>query len=130
MRCVEKQGNIYHIYLSHLKFNFVLISRYGCAQMYKLPQAGFRFMSESEKANINWETEDMTLNIGYFVECDLDYPEEIWQYTRDFPLCPENIVITDEMLSPFQKESLEVIYGSTRYKEKKLTATFLPKNKM
>ena len=44
MRCVEKQGNIYHIYLFHLKFNFVLISRYGCAQMYKLPQAGFRFM--------------------------------------------------------------------------------------
>ena len=98
--------------------------------MYKLPQAGFRFMSEPEKANINWETEDMTLDIGYFVECDLNYPEEIWQHTRDFPLCPENIVITDEMLSPFQKESLEVIYGSTRYKEKKLTATFLPKNKM
>ena len=98
--------------------------------MYKLPQAGFRFMSELEKANINWETEDMTLNTGYFVECDLDYPEEIRQYTRDFPLCPENIIITDEMLSPFQKESLEQIYGCTRYKEKKLTATFLPKHKM
>ena len=98
--------------------------------MYKLPQAGFRFVSELEKANINWETEDMTLNTGYFVECDLDYPEEIQEYTRDFPLCPENIIITDEMLSPFQKESLEHIYGCTRYKEKKLTATFLPKHKM
>ena len=98
--------------------------------MYKLPQAGFIFVSGLEKANNNWETEDMTLNTGYFVECDLDYPEEIRQYTRDFPLCPENIIMTDHMLSPFQKESLELIYGCTRYKEKKLTATFLPKNKM
>jgi len=32
------------------------------------------------------------------------------------------------MLSPFQKMSLERIYGRTDYK--KMTATFLPKNKM
>ena len=97
--------------------------------MYKLPQGGVRFITDSEKLNINWVSEDMTLNIGYFVECDLDYPEEIRQHTSDFPLRPENIVITDEMLSPFQKESLETIYGCTSYKEKKLTATFLPKTK-
>ena len=45
--------------------------------MYKLPQAGFRFVSKREKATINWVTERMTLNIGYFVECNLDYAEEI-----------------------------------------------------
>ena len=34
------------------------------------------------------------------------------------------------ILSPLQKSSLEQIYGRTSYKQKKLTATFLPKKKM
>ena len=59
----------------------------------------------------------MTSNTGYFVECDLYYPEEIQTQTKDFPLCPENVEITYNMLSPFQKMSLEQIYGRTDYKK-------------
>ena len=32
-------------------------------------------------------------NIGYFVEVDLRYPNNIKQRTRNFPFCPENKVI-------------------------------------
>ena len=96
--------------------------------MFKIPQEGFRFLSEEKKHNIDWKSVDLTSNTGYFVECDLYYPEEIQKQTKDFLLCPENVEITYNMLSPFQKMSLEQIYGRTDYK--KMTATFLPKKKM
>ena len=64
------------------------------------------------------------------MEVDLDVPEHIWEATQDYPLCPENIEISFDMLRPFQKESLEKIYNKKTYKQKKLTATFLPKKKM
>ena len=98
--------------------------------MFKIPQEGFKFLTEGEKQNINWKEVDLTSDVGYFVECDLNYPEQIWECTQDFPLCPENVEITYDMLSPLQKTSLEHIYGRTSYKQKKLTATFLPKKGM
>ena len=98
--------------------------------MFKIPQERFRFLSDQHKHNIDWKTVYLTSDTGYFVECDLSYPEGIQEHTKDFPLCPENVVITYDMLSPFQKMSLEQIYGRTDYKQNKLTATFLPKKKM
>ena len=37
---------------------------------------------------------------GYFLEVDLDYPEEL-HYIHDYPLAPEKIKIEDNMLSPY-----------------------------
>ena len=98
--------------------------------MYKLPEGGFRFISEEEKSQIDWLKIDLLSDVGYFVECDLNYPEQIHQTTSDFPLCPENIDITFDMLSPFQKICLQKIYGLRSYTQRKLTASFLPRKKM
>ena len=95
-----------------------------------MPYGGFKFLPEEKKQGINWETIDLSQNVGFFVEVDLEVPKEIWEYTKDFPLCPENIEITFDMLSPFQKTSLNEIYNRKYYKQRKLTATFLPKRKM
>ena len=105
-------------------------SRYGCAQMFKLPEKHFKFLSERQKESINWYNIDLTGDTGYLVECCLDYPKEIHEKTKDFPLCPENISISFDMLSPFQKACLKNIYDSKSYKQKKLTATFLPRENM
>lgn len=104
--------------------------RYGCAQVFKLPQKDFRFLTEKEKDEIDWVSVDLTGDLGYFVECDLLYPPEIHDQTMSFPLCPENVEITFDMLSPFQKMCLDTIYDRKSYKQKKLTATFLPRKKM
>ena len=96
--------------------------------MYKLLEKGFRFISGEEKAQIDWTTIDLLSCFGYFVECDLYYQEEIHNSTKDFPLCPENINITYDMLSPFQKKCLQKIYGRQSYRQRKLTAYFLPRN--
>ena len=98
--------------------------------MFKIPQGDFKFLSHEETRNIDWLTIDLNGNTGYFVEVDIDYPESIWEQTKDFPLAPENIDITYDMLSPFQKSALKNIYNKETYTQRKLTATFLPKKKM
>ena len=114
----------------HTLIGLTYFFRYGCAQTFKLPEKGFRFLSENEIKNINWVTIDLTNDYGYFIECDLDYPREIHEITKDFPLCPENMDICYDMLSPFQKSCLESIYNRTSYIQRKLTATFLKRRKM
>ena len=91
---------------------------------------GFRFIPEEEKRQIDWTTTDLLSSFGYFVECDLYYPDQIHKSTKDFPLCPENIEITYDMLSPFQKMCLQQIYGRHSYRQRKLTASFLPRHQM
>ena len=44
-----------------------------------------------------------TDDIGYFLEVDLQYPLEIKEKTKYFPLAPEHKIVTNEMLSPFSK---------------------------
>jgi len=63
-------------------------------------------------------------DVGYFVEVTLTYPEEIRNRTKSFPLCPENIEINHEMLSPYQKSVLREVYNRVSYTSRKLTATF------
>ena len=98
--------------------------------MFKIPQGDFKFLAHEETRNIDWLSIDLKGNTGYFVEVDIDYPESIWEQTKDFPLAPENIDITYDMLSPFQKSALKNIYNKETYTQRKLTATFLPKKKM
>ena len=79
---------------------------------------------------IDWTTKDLMGDTGYFVEVTLEYPEEIRDKTKSFPLCPENIDITYGMLSPYQKSVLREVYNRKSYTSRKLTATFNNREKM
>ena len=53
----------------------------------------------------SWTREDiMALNPNgthsYILEVDLEIPEEIHDHTADYPLCPEKLDITKDMVSP------------------------------
>ena len=66
-----------------------------------LPYGGFK------QVKINNETINRILNksdnslLGYFLEVDLDYPENLHDCHKDYPLAPEKIKIKEELLSPY-----------------------------
>ena len=37
---------------------------------------------------------------GYIPEIDLEYPDDLHDNHNDYPLAPENKILTDEILSP------------------------------
>ena len=41
-----------------------------------------------------------TASHSYILECDLEIPQNIHDETSDYPLCPESMVINQDMISP------------------------------
>ena len=50
----------------------------------------FDVMSISEKSPI-----------GYFLEVDLEYPKKLHELHNDFPLAPEKLTVSNNMLSKY-----------------------------
>ena len=88
--------------------------------MLKMPERDFRWLNKNKIRQIDWASVDSDHKLGYFVECTLHYPAKIREYTKDFPLCAENKIITYPMLSSYQKKFLQSIYGKTNYSQKNL----------
>ena len=42
--------------------------------------------------------------IGYFLEVDLEYPEELHELHNDFSLAPEKFTVSRDMLSKYCKK--------------------------
>ena len=43
-------------------------------------------------------------SIGYFLEVDLEYPDELYELHNDFPLAPEKFGASNDMLSKYCKK--------------------------
>ena len=90
-----------------------------------LPLRDFRWLSEEEVAAFNPLTDiSDDPGPGYILEVDLSYPKQLHQNHASFPLAPENILITDAMLSPYSKSALKACYKKTKHSARKLTSTF------
>ena len=55
-------------------------------------------VDELDVMSINEKSE-----IGYFLEVDLKYPDELHDLHNDYPLAPEKLAVTNEMLSKYCK---------------------------
>ena len=57
---------------------------------------------------MNWLEEILSTpddnDIGYFVEVDLRFPDNIKEKTKNFPLAPENKVIPKDKYNEYMKE--------------------------
>ncbi len=72
----------------------------------KLPHKKFWWLTDEEIQNLDVKTFDSDGSTGLIIQCDLKYPMEIHDKHRYYPLAPEQLNITEEMLSPYALEFL------------------------
>ncbi|GFU14649.1 c2H2-type domain-containing protein [Nephila pilipes] len=76
---------------------------YGWAMSQFLPTHGFEWIKEP----VNFMEISDESDIGFILEVDLDYPENLHDLHNDYPLAPETLNVTNDMLSPYCKEIAE-----------------------
>ena len=84
-------------FISYLDMN----NLYGWAMSEYLPYEGFKWLKNVDKFDV------MSINekspIGYFLEVDLEYPDELHELHNDYPLAPEKLAVSSDMLSSYCK---------------------------
>ena len=104
--CPNYDKNKPKVYINYLNMN----NLYGDLMSEYLPYGGFKWVK------VNNETVSRILNKssnslhGYFLEVDLDFPENLHDYDNDYPMAPEKIKLEDDMLSPYCLEIKKTRY--------------------
>lgn len=65
---------------------------YGWAMQQYLPTGGFRFLTESEQAELDIQTVPDDAEEGFILEVDLFYPEHLHDTHNELPFCPEPLI--------------------------------------
>jgi len=99
---------------------------YGLAQSAFLPYGNYRFLEEKDFLSIDWSVQDEEQETGYVIECDLEYPEELYRLHQSLPVAPDNVEIHGDMLSDFSRDALRANTGKdgSNYKSHKLLGWF------
>ena len=75
---------------------------YGWSMSEYLPYEKFEWLENIDEFDV------MSINeksdTGYFLEVDLEYPDELHELHNDYPLAPEKLAVTNDMLSKYCKE--------------------------
>ena len=76
---------------------------YGWAMSQYLPTGGFRWMTQKQidKTNLALYKEDSKK--GLILDVDLKYPNKLHNLHNDYPLAPEKVKVTENMLSDYCK---------------------------
>ena len=74
---------------------------YGWAMIQSLPACDFKWLNKKEINDFVLDSIDENSSIGYILECDLEYCKELHDLHNDYPLCPEKIEVSSDMLSRY-----------------------------
>ncbi|GIX82424.1 uncharacterized protein CEXT_320931 [Caerostris extrusa] len=104
---------------------------YGYVMSQPLPVGNFSWLTPEEILDFNVFDYNIDSKVGFIVEVDLQYPENIQLKTNDLPLAPEHLhlrsgTITYEMLSPYSKRLCNKFKLEHTLPIKKLTPNFYP----
>ena len=76
---------------------------YGFAMSQYLPTGGFKWMTDKQINKINLAKYTENSKKGLILEVDLEYPKELHNLHNDYPLGPEKVKVTKDMLSDYCK---------------------------
>ena len=65
------------------------------------PYGGFKFLSREEIDVFYLDSIPENSLIGYILEVDLEYCKELHDLHNDYPLCPEKIEVSNDILSGY-----------------------------
>ena len=72
---------------------------YDWAMSEYLPYGGFKWLKNVDEFDVMSISEKSP--IGYFLEIDLKYPDELHELQNDYPLAPEKLAVSSDMLSNY-----------------------------
>ena len=118
---IEKgmRGGISHIAKRHSKANNKYMKNYDnikeyvyitypdannlhdWAMSHPLLYGGFKWLSREEISNFCLDLISEDSPVGYILEADLEYPSELHNLHNDYPLAPEKLKISRDMLSKY-----------------------------
>ena len=84
-------------YMTYLDAN----NLYGAAQSEMLPVGDFRLLTPEEISQFKIVNIPEDSPTGYVIECDLEYPPNLHEVHSDYPLAPEHLQVSSDMLSEF-----------------------------
>ena len=84
-------------YITYLDAN----NLYGCAMSQYLPYSGFKWLNQKEIGDFCLNSVSENSSIGYILEVDLEYPSELHDLHNNYPLAPEKLEISQNMLSKY-----------------------------
>ena len=70
--------------------------------MSNLSYGGFKWLKNVDEFDVMSISEKSPK--GYFLEVDLEYPDELHELHNDYPLAPENLAVSSDMLSNYCKK--------------------------
>ena len=85
-------------FISYLDMN----NLYGWAMSEYLPQEGFKWLKNVDEFDVMSVSEKSP--IGYFLEVDLQYLDELHELHNDYPLAPEKLAVSSDVLSNYCKK--------------------------
>src|SRR5688572_29954288 len=101
---------------------------YGFAMCEPLPTGKFRFLDSHEISEFDLQSKTDDDSKGFILEVDMEYPPHLHNPHNDYPLAPEKMAITEEMLSPYARELAGKLGVKTSNKIEKLVPNLYPKN--
>ena len=70
-----------------------------------LPYGGFKWLRNVDGFDVIWISEKSP--IGYILEADLEYPDELHALHNDYPIAPQNLAISYDMSSDYCEKIAE-----------------------
>ena len=77
---------------------------YGWAMSQYLPTGNFKLMTDKEISKMNLGKYELDSKEGLILEVDLEYPKELHDLHNDYPIAPEKVKVSKNMLSTYCKK--------------------------
>ena len=74
---------------------------YGWAMTQYLPYGGFKWLNQKDISDFCLDSISKNSSIGNISEVDLEYPSELHDLHNDYPLAPQKLKISQDMLSKY-----------------------------